>query len=400
MPTARSAATGADPAIMSDEIRPFTIDVSEEVLDDLRARLRRTRWPDAEVVDDWTQGVPLVYLQEVCRYWADEYDWRARQAALNRFDQYVTDIDGVDIHFIHQRSPHAGALPIVLTHGWPGSIVEFQKVIEPLTEPTRHGGTADEAFHVIAPSIPGYGFSGKPRQVGWGVERIGDLWAELMARLGYERYVAQGGDWGYAITSVLAARHPDRCVGIHLNFAMIIGPASDPPTPAQQFALERAKYYQEWDFGYRVQQKTRPQTLGYGLADSPAGQAAWILEKFWAWTDNDGSPEDALTRDELLDDITIYWVTNSAASSARLYWESSGGERPVVTVPTGFAVFPREIVPPVREWVERNYLDIHHWSTFDRGGHFAAFEQPDAFVGDVRACFARFRHAPAGRSTS
>jgi pimeloyl-ACP methyl ester carboxylesterase len=352
------------------------------------------------VVDDWSQGVPLRYLQDVCRYWAEEYDWPARQAALNRFDQYVTDIDGVDIHFIHQRSPHAGALPIVLTHGWPGSIVEFQKVVEPLTDPPTHGGTADEAFHVIAPSIPGYGFSGKPGEVGWGVERIGDGWAELMARLGYERYVAQGGDWGYAITSVLAARHPDRCVGIHLNFAMIIGPASDPPPPAQQFALERAKYYQEWDFGYRVQQKTRPQTLGYGLADSPAGQAAWILEKFWAWTDNDGSPEDALTRDELLDDITIYWATNSAASSARLYWESSGGERPVVTVPTGFAVFPREIVPPVREWVERNYLDIHHWSTFDRGGHFAAFEQPDAFVGDVRACFARFRHAPAGRSTS
>jgi len=376
---------------MSDDIRSFTIDVSDDVLDDLRTRLRRTRWPDAQVVDDWTQGVPLAYVQDVCRYWADEYDWRAREAALNRFDQYVTDIDGVEIHFVHQRSPHSDALPIVLTHGWPGSIVEFQKVIEPLTDPTRHGGTVDQAFHVVAPSIPGYGFSGKPREVGWGVERIGDVWAGLMARLGYDRYVAQGGDWGYAITSVLAAQHPDRCVGIHLNFAMIIGKTSDPPTPAQRFALERAQYYQEWDSGYRVQQKTRPQTLGYGLADSPAGQAAWILEKFQSWTDNDGMPEDALTRDEMLDDITIYWATNSATSSARLYWESSGGARPVVSVPTGFAVFPREIVPPVREWVEQNYVDIHHWSTFDRGGHFAAFEQPDAFVRDVRACFARFR---------
>ncbi len=376
---------------VSDEIRPFTIDVSDDVLDDLRARLRQTRWPDAQVVADWTQGVPLVYLQEVCRYWAEEYDWRGREAALNRFDQYVTDVDGIDVHFIHQRSPHSDALPIVMTHGWPGSTFEFQKAIEPLTNPTRHGGTADQAFHVVAPSIPGYGFSGKPGEVGWGVERIGDVWAELMSRLGYEHYVAQGGDWGYAITSALAAQHPDRCVGIHLNFAMIIGPTSDPPTPAQQFALERAKYYQDWDSGYRVLQKTRPQTLGYGLADSPAAQAAWILEKFWSWTDNDGMPEDALTRDEMLDDITIYWVTNSATSSARLYWESTGGQRPVVNVPTGFAVFPREIVPPVREWAEQNYVDIHHWSTFDRGGHFAAFEQPDAYVRDVRACFARFR---------
>src|SRR5262245_33013153 len=195
---------------MSDEIRPFTIDVSEDVLDDLRTRLRRTRWPDAQVVDDWAQGVPLAYLQDVCRYWADEYDWRARETALNRFDQYVTDVDGIDIHFIHQRSPQADALPIVLTHGWPGSIVEFQKVIEPLTDPTRHGGPADQAFHVVAPSIPGYGFSGKPSSAGWGVERVGEVWAALMARLGYERYVAQGGDWGYAITSALAAQHPDR----------------------------------------------------------------------------------------------------------------------------------------------------------------------------------------------
>ena len=376
---------------MGDEIRSFTIDVPDDVLVDLRDRLRRTRWPDAQVVDDWTQGVPLAYVQDVCRYWADEYDWRSREAALNRFDQSVTEIDGVDVHFVHQRSPHPDALPIVLTHGWPGSTVEFQKVIEPLTDPTRNGSTAADAFHVIAPSIPGYGFSGKPRAVGWGVERIGDVWAQLMARLGYERYVAQGGDWGYAITSALAAQHPDHCVGIHLNFAMVIGEASDPPTPEQQHALERAKYYQDWDSGYRLQQKTRPQTLGYGLADSPAGQAAWILEKFWSWTDNDGRPEDALTRDEMLDDITVYWVTNSATSSARLYWESTGGRRPAVDVPTGFAVFPREIVPPVREWAEQNYRDIHHWSTFDRGGHFAAFEQPDAFVSDVRACFARFR---------
>ncbi len=346
----------------------------------------------------WSTTGPKVYPSPTCRTCAGtgptSTTGERREAALNRFDQYVTAIDGVDIHFIHQRSPHPDALPIILTHGWPGSIVEFQKVIEPLTNPTEHSGTVDQAFHVVAPSIPGYGFSSKPTEVGWGVERIGDAWARLMARLGYERYVAQGGDWGYVITSALASHHPDRCVGIHLNFAMIIGKPSDPPTAAQQFALERAKYYQDWDAGYRVQQKTRPQTLGYGLADSPAGQAAWILEKLWSWTDNDGLPEDALTRDEMLDDITVYWVTNSATSSARLYWESTGGPRPVVTVPTGFAVFHREIVPPVREWVEQSYLDIHHWSTFDRGGHFAALEQPDSYVADLRACFAALSLTP------
>jgi pimeloyl-ACP methyl ester carboxylesterase len=372
-------------------IRPFTIDVPDSVLDDLRTRLRNTRWPVAEVVDDWSQGAPLAYVRDLCQYWAEEYDWRTREAALNRFDQFVTEIDGVDIHVVHQRSPHPDALPIVLTHGWPGSIVEFAKVIEPLTDPTAHGGTADQAFHVIAPSLPGYGFSGKPTETGWGIEKIADVWAELMHRLGYERYVAQGGDWGYAITSALAARHPEHCVGIHLNFAMIVGTPDDPPTPEQQYALERMQYYRDRDSGYRLQQATRPQTLGYGLADSPAGQLAWIVEKFWAWTDHDGTPDTALTRDEMLDDVTIYWVTNSATSSARLYWESTGGARPRVEVPVGFAVFPREIVPPVREWVERNYPNIHHWSTFDRGGHFAAFEQPDAFVGDVRACFERFR---------
>jgi pimeloyl-ACP methyl ester carboxylesterase len=376
---------------MGEEIRPFTIDVPDAVLDDLRDRLRRTRWPDEEPVDDWSQGAPLSTVRALCEYWADGYDWRGREAALNRFDQFVTTIDGLDIHFVHQRSSHPDALPIVLTHGWPGSIVEFHKVIEPLCDPTARGGTADQAFHVVAPSLPGYGFSGKPTTTGWGVERIGDAWAELMARLGYDRYAAQGGDWGYAVTTALAARHPDHCVGIHLNFAPLPGPVDDPPTPAQQAFLDRAAYYRDWDSGYRIQQKTRPQTLGYGLADSPAGQAAWILEKFWSWTDNQGSPSDALTDDEMLDDITVYWVTNSAASSARLYWESTGGTRPEVNVPTGFAVFPHEIMPIVREWVERTFHHIHHWSEFEHGGHFAAFEQPDAYVGDVRACFAALR---------
>jgi pimeloyl-ACP methyl ester carboxylesterase len=376
---------------MSDTIRPFTIDVPDQVLDDLRERLRRTRWPDAEVVDDWSQGVPLAYLQRLCSYWAEEYDWRVREAALNRFDQFVTEIDGVDIHFVHQRSRHTDALPIVLTHGWPGSIVEFHKVIEPLVDPTAYGGTAEQAFHVVAPSLPGYGFSGKPTETGWGTERIGDVWAELMARLGYDRFVAQGGDWGFAVTAALGSRHPEHCIGIHVNFAPLRGRPSDPPTAEQQAALDRAAYYEQWDSGYNKQQRTRPQTLGYGLADSPAGQAAWILEKFWAWTDHDGTPDSALTFDEMLDDITVYWVTNSATSSARLYWESSGGPRPEVDVPAGIAVFPREIIPPVREWVERRFHDVHHWSTFERGGHFAAFEQPDAFVGDLRTCFARFR---------
>lgn len=380
--------------MMTDTIRPFRIAVPDEVLQDLRARLRNTRWPEAEPVNDWSQGVPLAWLREVCRYWAEDYDWRAREAALNRFDQFVTTIDGLDLHFVHVRSPHADAMPLILTHGWPGSIVEFHKVIEPLTNPTAFGGDAADAFHLVCPSLPGYGFSGKPATTGWGVDRIAQAWAVLMARLGYPRYGAQGGDWGSAVTAALGGLDPAHCAGIHLTMASETRPRVEgEPTQQEQRALRGLEFYRRWDSGYSKQQSTRPQTLGYGLTDSPAGQAAWILEKFQAWTDCDGHPENVLARDELLDNVMLYWVTASAASSARLYWESfgKGGQRPPVDVPTGVAAFPKEIVPPVRKWMEPRFRNITHWSEMPRGGHFAAFEQPEAFVAEVRAFFRTLR---------
>src|SRR4051812_13218703 len=377
---------------MPDEIRPFTIDVPESVLGDLRVRLTHTRWPDHENVDDWSQGIPLAYVQGLAGYWAHGYDWRRREAALNRFDQFVTTIDGVDIHFIHQRSPHEGALPLLITHGWPGSIVEFHKVIEPLVDPVAFGGDASDAFHVIAPSLPGFAFSGKPARSGWGVERIGRAWTVLMERLGYARYVAQGGDWGSAITTEVGAADPGHCAAIHITLNMSGRPSGQPTQPDELQALAGIEQYLKWDSGYSTQQRTRPQTLGFGLADSPAGQLAWILEKFWAWTDCDGDPESVLTRDELLDNVMLYWVTNSATSSARIYWESFGRGRSMqVRVPVGVAVYPKEIVTPVRSWMEADYPNICHWSEQPRGGHFAAFEQPQLFVEDVRACFRQFR---------
>ena len=380
---------------MSDEtaIRPFRIEVPNDVLDDLRRRLELTRWPEAAPVDDWSQGVPLGWIQEMCRYWAHGYDWRAREALLNRFDQYVTTIDGLDIHFIHQRSPHPEAKPLIITHGWPGSIVEFHKVIEPLTDPTKYGGHASDAFHVICPALPGFGFSGKPATTGWGVERIGRAWAVLMERLGYPRYFAQGGDWGSGVTTCIGAQDPEHCEAIHITLAMGVRARTDgDPTPEEQRALKGGAYYRAWDSGYSKQQATRPQTLGYGLADSPSGQAAWILEKFWAWTDCGGHPENVLNRDELLDNVMFYWATNSATSSARIYWESFGRARgSKVAVPVGVAVYPKEIVAPVRSWMESDYPNIVHWSEQAKGGHFAAFEQPELFVADLRTCFRQFR---------
>ena len=375
---------------MSDEIHPFTIGVPDEILDDLRDRLHRTRWPDRELVDDWSQGIPLAYVREVCRYWADNYDWRSREAELNRQQHFTTRIDGVDIHFIHRRSPNPDALPLLLTHGWPGSFVEFMKVLGPLADPAAHDRDPADAFHLVVPSLPGYGFSGKPTETGWGVAKVAAVWDVLMTRLGYDRYVAQGGDWGSAVTSFVGANHADHCIGIHLNMAMT-RPEGEPTTPQARHAIESLQRYQQFDSGYRQQQATRPQTLGYGLADSPSGQAAWILEKFWSWTDCDGHPENVLERDEMLDNIMVYWVNNSATSSARLYWESAGGIRPSVDVPTGFSSFPAEILPPVREWCETKYSNITFWNEHDKGGHFAAFEQPLAFVNDVRECFRPLR---------
>ena len=379
---------------MNDAIQPFQIAVTDAVLDDLRMRLRQTRWPEAELVDDWSQGVPLAWLQDICAYWAGGYDWRTRERRLNRFPQFTTPIDGLDIHFVHVRSPHAHAMPLVITHGWPGSFVEFHKVIGPLTDPTAHGGNAADAFHVVCPTLPGFGFSGKPTATGWGVERIASAWAALMDRLGYARYGAQGGDWGSAVTTAIGAQDALHCAGIHITLAMGTKPVIDgEPTPEEARALRGAQHYNDWDSGYSKQQATRPQTLGYGLTDSPAGQAAWILEKFWAWTDCDGHPENILSRDELLDNVMLYWVTASAASSARLYWQSFGARRKPqpVHIPTGVAVFPKEIVAPVRRWMEGNFTNIQHWSEMSKGGHFAAFEQPVAFVDDVGKFFRPLR---------
>ncbi len=290
----------------------------------MKRRLRETRWPERECVDDWSQGLPLAYAQEVAAYWRDKYDWRAREARLNRFAQFKTTIDGVGIHFVHVRSPHADALPLVMTHGWPGSIVEFQKVIEPLTNPTAHGGDAADAFHIVCPSLPGYGFSDKPTSNGWNVQRIARAWSELMPRLGYKRYAAQGGDWGSIVTTCIGIQDPGNCVGIHLNMPIAMpDPATmNDLTENEKSAIAGMQHYNDWDSGYSKEQSTRPQTVSYGLTDSPAGQLTWILEKFWSWTDCDGHPESVLTRDELLDNVMLYWLPANAASSARLYWES------------------------------------------------------------------------------
>ena len=379
-------------SIASGSVRPFRIEVPDDVLDDLRARLARTRWPEAECVDDWSQGIPLAYTRALADYWAHDYRWRERETALNRFDQFVTDIDGLDIHFIHQRSPHDDAFPLLITHGWPGSIVEFHKVIEPLTNPPS--GRAEDAFHVVCPSLPGYGFSGKPTRTGWGVEKIAEAWEALMLRLGYERYGAQGGDWGSAVTTQIGRSSAGHCAGIHLN--MPIGrptpEAMKNPTPDEQKALAALAQHREWGTGYSKEQSTRPQTLGYGLVDSPVGQMAWIVEKFCAWMDCDGNPENVLSRDELLDNVMLYWVTGAGASSARLYWESfrGMGHPQRVEVPTGVASFPFEILPAPRSWCEPVY-NITHWTTMPRGGHFAALEQPELYVDDVRAFFATVR---------
>jgi pimeloyl-ACP methyl ester carboxylesterase len=379
------------------EVTPFRIEVPEAELRDLRDRLRRTRWPERETVDDWSQGVPLDYLQELCAYWADGYDWRATESRLNALPQFRTSIDGVGIHFLHARSPHPDALPLVLTHGWPGSIVEFLKVLGPLSDPPAHAGDPADAFHIVCPSLPGYAFSDKPARSGWGIERISAAWAVLMRRLGYDRYGAQGSDWGTSVSTSLAQQDPDHVVGIHLT------PPLAPPDPAtfdelterERATLAALEHAAEWDSGYSREQATRPQTIGYALLDSPAALCAWVVEKFWAWTDSDGHPENVLSRDELLDNVMLYWLTRSGASAARLYWESirqvnewiSGPLSDSVTVPTGCSVFPKELQRPSRRWAEKRFTDIRYWNEPAKGGHFAAFEQPELFVEDVRAFF-------------
>jgi len=375
-----------------EAIAPFKYVAPKAALDDLTQRLARTRWPERETVTDWSQGVPLAKLRALVEYWRTGYDWRRCEKTLNSFAQYRTAIDGLNIHFLHVRSHHAKALPIIITHGWPGSVVEFLKIMDPLTNPTAHGGRAEEAFHVIAPSLPGFAFSDKPSERGWNADRIAKAWAELMRRLGYERYVAQGGDWGALVTTRLAQQRPAGLAAIHLNFPLVIpDPIPAAQTPEEQRAVEAWARFQSQGFGYYQLQMTRPQTVGYALADSPVGQAAWIYEKFRFWTDNDGDPESALTRDETLDNITLYWLTDTAASSARLYFENGVVPASRVDFPVGCSVFPKEIFRAPRSWADRFYPNLIYWNEPDRGGHFAAFEQPALFTRELRSCFRSMR---------
>jgi epoxide hydrolase len=375
---------------MSANVTPFRIEIPDADLEDLRDRLRRTRWPEPETVDDWSQGVPLDYIRDLCGYWASGYDWRRCEEAVNRMPQFRTEIDGLDVHFLHVRSPEPDATPLVMTHGWPGSIIEFLKVIGPLADPVAHGGDAADAFHVVCPTLPGYGFSGKPARPGWSAERTGDAWDELMVRLGYARYGAQGGDWGAQVTTGLGMNHADHLIGIHLNMPIVL---PDPETmsnltEAEQAAMASFEYYTDWDSGYSKQQSTRPQTVGYGLVDSPAGLCAWIVEKFWSWTDSDGDPANVLTRDEMLDNVMFYWLTAAGASSARMYWESL--TKPLlgpVEAPVGCSIFPKEIFRGSRRWGEKQFPTLRYWNEPAKGGHFAAFEQPELFVAEVRAAF-------------
>jgi epoxide hydrolase len=369
---------------MSAQARPFTIDIPQSQIDDLKARLALTRYPEKEIVDDWDQGIPLAYVQEVAAYWATDYDWRRCEAWLNSLPNFLIEVDGLDIHFIHIRSVNPAARPLILTHGWPGSVLEFVDVIGPLSQD----------YHLVIPSLPGYAFSGKPTAPGWSVDKIGAAWNDLMLALGYDRYFAQGGDWGSAVTCAIGGQNLGACAGIHVN--MVVG--APPPemmndlTDFEKAALARIQWYRDKDTGYSIEQATRPQTLGYGLADSPVGQMAWILEKFHGWADcaKDGvsHPENIFSRDHLLDNVMLYWLNNAAASSARLYWHSfrtfSAGE---IIVPAGCSLFPMELMRLSRRWAETRYKNIVYWNELPKGGHFAAMEQPELFVAELKACF-------------
>ncbi|GGN45534.1 hydrolase [Novosphingobium indicum] len=377
------------------DIRPLTLAIPDTQIEDLKRRIAMTRWPEAETVDDWSQGTPLEALKALVAYWMDDYDWRRCEARLNGFGQYLTEIDGLDIHFLHVRSPHVEAVPLILTHGWPGSVIEFMEVIGPLTDPVAHGGKAEEAFHVVVPSLPGYGFSGKPPANGWGVEKIGRVWAELMRRLGYTRWFAQGGDWGAIITTTMGGQAPEGLAGIHTNMPVARPTREDYAEPSAE--VEAAKVagekYKTFDSGYSAIQSTRPQTIGYALVDSPVALAGWIYEKMWSWTDNKGSPLDALSMDAILDNVMLYWLPANGASAARLYWESFGaiGKSGPVMLPAGVSTFPREITKAPRKWAERILQNLVYWNDAPRGGHFAAWEQPQIFVEEVRKCFALMR---------
>lgn len=370
--------------------RPFTIEWSDAAIVDLRQRLAATRWPERETVDDWSQGVPLSYQREMCEYWAEGYDFADAQARLNRFPQFRHEVDGLGIHFLHRPSRHADAIPLVLTHGWPGTFVEFLDVVDALADPDD----LTDAFHVVVPSLPGYAYSDKPTAPGWNVPRIARAWDTLMRELGYERYGAQGGDWGAMVTTSIGQQCATHVTGIHVNMPLVNFGACDMTdlTEHETTALARVGEHAEWGMGYSAEQSTRPQTLGYGLTDSPAGQCAWILEKFWAWTDHDGHPEQALTKDQMLDNISLYWFTASAASSARLYWESfKHVDMEPVTCPSGVSSFPAEILGVSERWARTRFTDLRWYGAPPRGGHFAAFEQPEVFVDEVRGFFRTVR---------
>ncbi|MER6283364.1 epoxide hydrolase family protein [Streptomyces sviceus] len=392
----------------TDLVRPFRLDIAQSDLDDLHDRLDRTRWPDDLSATGWAYGVPAGYLRELAHYWRHSYDWRAAEARLNEWPQFTTVIDGTTVHFAHVRSPEPDATPLVITHGWPGSIVEFLDVVGPLTDPVAHGGDPADAFHVVVPSIPGFGLSGPPADTGWEPVRIAGAWVELMRRLGYDRFGAQGGDWGAAISRELGRAHPERVIGVHLNF-LPGAEAHQEPTAEELAGLdpeERERTLESWrrsktwsreGTGYAIIQASRPQTLAYALTDSPVGQLAWIVEKFQAWTDSVELPEEAVDRDRLLTNVMLYWLTGTAGSAARIYYERTHATgdrasriREPSTVPTAVAVFPAEIQIPLRrkgELIE----NVVRWTEFDRGGHFAAMEEPDLLVDDVRAFFRQLR---------
>lgn len=395
-----SAALSADvhgqvPAATNEaEVKPFHIAVAQSDLDELKRRLDATRWPDAETVPDASQGAQLAKVKALVDHWRHHYDWRRVEARINRYPQFVTRIDGVDIHFLHIKSKHKNALPLIMTHGWPGSVVELLDVIGPLTDPTAYGGKAEDAFDLVLPSLPGYGFSGKPTEPGWGRVRVARAWDTLMKRLGYTRYVAQGGDWGAVVTQEMGRQAPAGLLAIHINM-----PAVVPRTPSAKFTAEEQAAMDSLNAffgkgaGYAQIQASRPQTIGYALADSPVGQAAWIYEKLAAWSDSNGQPEKVLGYDRMLDDIMMYWLTNAGTSSARFYWENADLAFFVVGVdiPVGVTVFPKEIYQAPRSWSEQAYPKLMYWNKVDRGGHFAAFEQPELFAREVRSAFAGIR---------
>ncbi|KUJ42455.1 epoxide hydrolase family protein [Streptomyces sp. NPDC093228] len=391
----------------SRSIRPFRLAIAQSELDDLHDRLDRTRWPEELPGVGWAYGVPLGYLRELVRYWRHDYDWRAAEARLNEWPQFTTEIDGATVHFAHIRSPERDATPLIVTHGWPGSIVEFLDIVGPLTDPAAHGGDPADAFHVVVPGIPGFGLSGPTRDTGWEAGRVADAWVELMERLGYRRFGTQGGDWGAAISRELGRAHPDRVIGVHLNLLPGAQQLTE-PSPEELSALDAEgrertltswRRWSQWEregTGYAVLQSTRPQTLAYALTDSPVGQLAWIVEKFREWTDSDELPEDAVDRDRLLTDVMLYWLTGTAGSSARIYYErahaSGRAAAPAEpsSAPTAVALFPAELQVPLRHRAERTE-NIVRWTEFDRGGHFAAMEEPDLLIDDVRAFFRQLR---------